>query len=150
MPTIHEVANFFLSKEEMTNKKLQKLVYYAVAWNYTLRDENLSPDTEFQAWRHGPVSPDLYETYRGYGYKDIPKVETFDASSFADGQLDILEDVWFTYGDKTGNALEALSHTERPWKDTFVPDEENRCKNVIPLDLMKNYYSSIHEDGEEC
>lgn len=150
MPKIQDIANFFLSKEEMTNKKLQKLSYYAVAWNYALRDENLAEDTAFQAWRHGPVSPELYETYRDYGYKDIPKVEGFDSSAFSDGQLDILEDVYYTYGDQTGNALEALTHSELPWKISFQPDSENRCKNVISPEMMTTFYQSIYNDEPEC
>ena len=71
--TVFEVANFFLSKESMSPKKLQKLVYYAYAWtlailnedelniDYTLFDEPL------QAWVHGPVCPDLYYDHKCYG-----------------------------------------------------------------------------------
>lgn len=147
--SIFDVANFFLSKESMTNKKLQKLSYYAVAWIYTLRGENVAPDTEFQAWRHGPVSPHLYDEYKNYGYQDIPQVEEAP-EAFTDGELDVLENVWYTYGDQTGNSLEALTHNEIPWKHTFKPDAENRCKEPIPLDLMRDFYSSIQADEEEC
>ena len=38
--TIFDVANYFRSKEEMTHKKLQKLVYYAYAWYIALYNEN--------------------------------------------------------------------------------------------------------------
>lgn len=147
--SIFDVANFFLSKESMTNKKLQKLSYYAVAWIYTLRGENVAPDTEFQAWRHGPVSPELYDKFRGYGYQDIPKLEE-EPKVFTDGEMDVLENVWYTYGDQTGNSLEALTHHEDPWKNTFKPDAENRCKEPIPLELMRAFYSSIQNVEEEC
>ncbi|WP_214855039.1 type II toxin-antitoxin system antitoxin SocA domain-containing protein [Exiguobacterium sp. s130] len=147
--SIFDVANFFLSKESMTNKKLQKLSYYAVAWIYTLRGENVAPDTEFQAWRHGPVSPELYDRYKEYGYRSIPSVAE-DFSKFSSEELDLLESVWYTYGDQTGNSLEALTHTEDPWKHTFRPDADNRCKEPIPMDLMRNFYSSILIEEDDC
>lgn len=33
------VANWFLTKESMTPKKVQKLVYYAYSWYLTLMNE---------------------------------------------------------------------------------------------------------------
>ena len=38
MTTIYEVAKYFLSLDDMTHKKLQKLCYYAQAWFLALYD----------------------------------------------------------------------------------------------------------------
>lgn len=57
----------------------------------------------------------------------------------------LLEDVWETYGDSTGNALEALSHRELPWMEArrgYEPAE--RCTVVISPHTMASYYKSIH------
>ena len=62
-PDITQLADWFLSKESMTPKKLQKLCYYAVAWGYALLNRRIFNDDEFHAQIHGPVSPTLYHTY---------------------------------------------------------------------------------------
>ena len=57
----------------------------------------------------------------------------------------LLEDVWDTYGDNTGNALEALTHRELPWMEArrgYEPDE--RCSVVISPTTMASYYKSIY------
>src|SRR3712207_9388330 len=58
--SIFDVADWFLSKEKMTPKKLQKLSYYFEAWCHALFGRTLVNDTQFEAWVHGPVSPELY------------------------------------------------------------------------------------------
>ena len=58
--SVYEIANWFLNKGSMTQKKLQKLCYYAQAWCYALKGERLIK-SDFQAWIHGPVSPALYD-----------------------------------------------------------------------------------------
>ena len=37
---VKDVAEFFLTKQSMTNKKIQKLCYYAQAWFYALYNRN--------------------------------------------------------------------------------------------------------------
>ena len=59
-----QVANEFLSLAEETNIPLtplqvQKLVYFAHAWQLGLYGKPLI-DTEFEAWRYGPVVPVVY------------------------------------------------------------------------------------------
>ena len=68
--SVFDIANWFLSKGEMTHKKLQKLCYYAQAWCYALKDYRLE-NTDFQAWVHGPVSPALWERFKSFGYDPI-------------------------------------------------------------------------------
>ena len=42
--SIYEIADWFLNKGPMTQKKLQKLCYYAQAWNYALNNIVFPPD----------------------------------------------------------------------------------------------------------
>ena len=96
MESIYEVARFFLSKESMTHKKLQKLCYYAQAWYLANYGKALFP-SRFEAWVHGPVSPDLYSRYRGWGWEQIPR--EMNPVSFNDnGSYEFLEQVYDTYG----------------------------------------------------
>ena len=121
MYTVNNVADFFLSKDANSPKKLQKLVYYAYAWYIALVNEdvnNLSSklfDSRIEAWIHGPVVPELYHEYKDYGGEDIPQKENFDNNLFSTEALDILEQVWTVYGKYTGNQLEMMTHKEQPW-----------------------------------
>lgn len=145
--SVFEIANWFLSKEQMAHKKLQKLCYYAQAWFITLKDIRLS-DAVFEAWVHGPVSPILYERFKQYGYSTIRLVNNY-ASAIIEDDIELLESIWLTYGEYTGNALEALSHSEQPWiiaRNGYAPDE--RCTVPISLDSMKMFYETIYIGGE--
>lgn len=142
--SIFDIANWFLSKEEMSPKKLQKLSYYVVAWGHALLKENIVNDTKFEAWVHGPVSPELYREYKSYGWNDIDQVEV-NNDTFDEKTLDLLESVWITYGNNSANELEALTHSEEPWKNARKGLEEfdSSSEEIKPED-MKNYYSSIY------
>lgn len=145
--SVFEVANWFLLKESMTHKKLQKLCYYAQAWFYTLRDMRLM-DTTFEAWVHGPVSPVLYDKFKAFGYHNIKLAGEY-VSRIEEDDVELLESVWKTYGDHTGNALEALSHSEQPWIEArvgYAPNE--RCNIPISVATMKKYYASIYSGGD--
>ena len=145
--SVFEIANWFLSKESMTQKKLQKLCYYAQAWCYALNDYRLI-DTVFEAWVHGPVSPALYDKFKSFGYNSIRLAGKYTVN-IAEADIELLESVWETYGDHTGNALEALSHSEPPWIEArvgYAPNE--RCNVPISVESMKKYYSSIYLGGD--
>ncbi|MGY3779139.1 Panacea domain-containing protein [Isobaculum melis] len=121
--SVFDVANWFLSKEEMTPKKLQKLVYYAYSWFLTLNNDSLDnlenklfSDEEIQAWVHGPVCPSLYKKYVEYGYNEIPKVDKHTIEVFEKEVDSTLEEVWLVYGNFDGNELESITHQEKPWK----------------------------------
>lgn len=120
MYNVHDVANFYLSKAPMSPKKLQKILYYAYSWYLTLTNENVREldnklfEERFEAWVHGPVIPEIYTKYRGYGSKDITDIEEI-VDNFDTDTLGILNDVWEVYGQFNGNELESITHQESPW-----------------------------------
>ena len=145
MYSVFDVANWFLQKEEMTNKKLQKLCYYAQAWSYAFNNKKMF-DGDFEAWVHGPVNRSLWNALRNYGYD---KVESNHFSKSAhniedDSILELLEDVWATYGEFSGGQLEALTHREKPWcKARIGLDEYEPSQTLIAPDDMRSYYRSL-------
>lgn len=144
MANIVDVSKWFLSKESMSPKKIQKLCYYFVAWGYALLDEQLVDDDKFEAWVHGPVSRTLYYKYRDYGWQDVPS-QKFDDSIFNGKSIDLLESVYFTYGDLSANELEALTHTELPWKMARRGlDNYENSNTKISIKYMREYYKSIY------
>lgn len=146
--SIEDLANWFLAKEPMTHKKLQKLCYYAVAWGWALMNKPIVKDGDFEAWVHGPVSLTLYQKYKTYGWNNIEKKE--ETPKFPSDIEELLNSVWDTYGDKSGNALEALSHTERPWKEARINLGEDERGNVkISPETMRVFYLSIYSGDDK-
>lgn len=152
--SIESVAQWFLNKSAMTNKKLQKLCYYAYAWFITFSNEledctreneasiaSISAD-DFQAWIHGPVCPRLYQKYKVYGWQEIPKSET---KPKANEEIEsFLQEVWDAYGKFTADELESMTHSEAPWilarKGVPMGDP---CANVISKFDILEYYSKL-------
>ncbi len=82
---------WFLIKRKYDNlKKLQKLTYYAEAWANALLGEGILSDTAFQAWVHGPVSPELWHDYKEYGWNEIEQLKPND-EKFNKNILELLE-----------------------------------------------------------
>jgi len=63
------IARFDQSGDLLTNKKLQKLLYYIEAWSLVYLGAILKEN--FQAWVHGPVIPSVYHEYSQFGYNPI-------------------------------------------------------------------------------
>ena len=146
--TIYDVANWFLSKESMTPKKLQKLCYYYKAWGLALYDEDLLPGYEFEAWVHGPVNPELYSMFKGYLWKDIPMTED-NSKYFSEKEIELLESVWLTYGNMTANALEAQTHVDLPCRNARVGlDEFSHSNAQIKHEDMKNFYRTVYQQNQ--
>ena len=146
---ITDVADWFLLKGNMSNKKIQKLCYYAEAWSLTLLDQDIADHSEFEAWVHGPVNRTLYQIYDGYGWNLLTITNYEEVKSrlellFSPEQVEVLEAVWDTYGEYGADQLEALTHTERPWLEqrTGLGKFES-SHNVISSNTMKEYYNSI-------
>lgn len=145
---LFEVVNYFIcrsnetnGRQPLTNKKLQKLLYYAQAWNLVFNKEKLFEE-DIEAWIHGPVIPVIYHRYKEYGRLPIRETRQFDESKFAKEELAVLNDVWKTYGKFDGNYLEVLSHSEDPWiiaRGRAEADES--CTTVIDPIIMQAYYT---------
>lgn len=150
MYRVEDVADYYLSKEAMTPKKLQKILYYAYSWFLTLQNESSDEldnklfEERFEAWVHGPVIPSIYYDYKHYGYQEI---EQFDGELllFNDDTTDILEEVWEVYGHLNGNQLESITHQEVPWinaREGFSLLE--RCQNELKdRDIFECYVTRL-------
>lgn len=119
--TISDVANYFLSKSTMTHKKLQKIVYFAYA-KYIFdnnNDENKIENVLFsevpEAWIHGPVFPSLYQRYKNYNWKPIPKYEGI--ISINKDICNFLDHIYSSYSCYSADDLEYMTHQEYAWKN---------------------------------
>ena len=148
MVAVRDIARWFLSKESMTHKKVQKLCYYAQAWYCTLYDGSPLYQDEIQAWVHGPVIPSLYPVYADYRWNCIPQVLS-DIPVFDDKTTDVLQAVYNTYGPLSGDQLERLTHSEQPWieaRGNLKPWEG--CTEEISLSTMRVYYGEKYRQAQ--
>jgi len=113
MFSVLEVAKAFLAIDTMTHKKLQKLCYYAQAWNLAIDNEPLFFE-EIEAWVHGPVVRELYEEYREHKWDNIPKI---GSDGIPEGLIVYVKSIYDLYGEFNGDQLENLTHSESPWKN---------------------------------
>lgn len=143
--SVYDVANWFVKNGANIHKKIQKLCYYAQAWSYVINNAPMI-NSGFEAWVHGPVNRQLWDKLKGYGYCDIePSIFIGTAKEITDvNVLNVLEQVWATYGEYSGFELERLSHTEEPWLKAREGYRDME-PSAVPIDpkLMKSYYSSL-------
>lgn len=141
---IFDVANWFLQMGDMDHKKLQKLCYYAQAWNLALYDAPLMSEV-FEGWAHGPVNRKLWNRLKEYGYLLVSRNEFHQsAKEICSEKQEFLKRVWATYGEFTGFQLENLTHTEDPWKKSRKGLQEHQPGSTpIKNDDMRNYYRSL-------
>ncbi|WP_221913348.1 Panacea domain-containing protein [Streptococcus halichoeri] len=139
---------------EMTPKKLQKMLFYCFSWHLALTAENDSDEeikasklfnSDFEAWAHGPVIPEVYNRYKKNRYSiiDNSEIEINIDNVLNDDEIDTINQVIEIYGDFNGNKLEQLSHSEDPWmeargdiKPLDISTEIIDCKKIY------NFYSS--------
>ncbi|QLY82403.1 DUF4065 domain-containing protein [Clostridium intestinale] len=140
-----DVALYFLNKEDMSNKKLQKLCYYAQAWHYAFYDEGLFYQ-DVEAWVHGPVINDVYNQYKQFKWKTI-KLDDAEIRNFGQEVCEHLDDIYDTYGEYDGDQLEALTHSELPWQEAREGLQEwEPSHNVIKPETMSKYYWEKYEN----
>lgn len=145
--SVETVANYFLRSMEMSNKKIQKMVYYAYVWyivenNDTNNIKRVLFSEQPEAWIHGPVFPTLYDKYKENGRDNIKydgaeinlneKISTF------------LDEILGVFGNFDGDQLELMTHKEEPWKKARLELKEDQpSSNIITLESIYDYYSSI-------
>ena len=125
----------------LTPLQLMKLVYIAHGWHLAMRGTDLFPD-RIEAWKYGPVIPDLYQATKHFGRLPIPFDLIDDKESGVDDQTKgFLADVLAKYGTLSGIALSSLTHKPgTPWHEVYVPGE---LGIEIPDDLIKSHYLKL-------
>jgi uncharacterized phage-associated protein len=123
----------------VTNLKLQKLLFYAQVWHLVKKQAPLF-DEDAEAWRFGPVIPEVYDVYKKYGRLPI-------ADDVSQADVDVLDAETQRYMDKfllsymdySAISLANMTHNEAPWRDAFEKNPDGR--EVIPQSIIQQYYS---------
>lgn len=155
--TAQEIAKWFLYKnyaeqkqkvaanddyevyEGITHLKLQKLLYNAQGVCLAITGNKLFDD-DLEAWDHGPVIRNVYDTYCVFGRNPIIIPDTPENNGIVskienDVEIrDILEMVYDSFSIYTAWQLREMSHKKNsPWDKT----EKNQ---IIDVNVIKEYF----------
>lgn len=146
--TAIDVAKAFLERaqndleavQDITNMKLNKLVYFAQLTCVCLKNKAIHRD-DTHAWDYGPVVPKLYRLIKDFGAiafslsdekvnEKFAGTRTIEEADF----VEAIEFVWQRMKGLTAVQLSMLTHRRgSPWEIIY---NRNRY-GIIPLELMR-------------
>jgi len=137
------VARYFIKRAyqdgleaQMTNMKVQKLLYYSQSLHLALFDEPLF-ENEIQAWRYGPVCPPAYWFYYEFEAKQLPIPGEDVLSQVPDETKHLLEKVWGCFSGYHAYLLSDMTHVEFPWRKARkgLPREASSTEPIQQEDM---------------
>ena len=143
MPDVFDVATYILEKQgTISTMKLQKLCYYAQAWNLVWADKPLFEE-EFHAWANGPVCKELFAKTQGQFSVDASD-ENGNSNNLSADQKDTIDKVLEYYAPHNAHWLSELTHMEDPWNEArpgIAPGIGS--DNIISKESIAMYYGGI-------
>lgn len=136
---IVEVAEYIISKTDVTPKGLQKLLYYIQLFSMKFL-ENPAFVSSCKKWEHGPVFGKIYHQFKEYGY-NIIKINEVVEIKVENELLEIVNEVIKSFGCYSANVLEKFTHQEKPWIETPVNE-------IIEKELMKEFVLDLCDKYE--
>ncbi len=140
-----DIADYFLSNideesgDNVSNLKLQKLLYYAQGFHLALFGKPLFEEA-ILAWQHGPVVPEIYHRFKHYAANALPPPEKFDRSKYAPAISELLDEILSVYGQYSALKLRSMTHEEPPWSQTAI-------NHRIPDHAMRDFFKTLVVDG---
>lgn len=142
-----DVAKYFLDLAKrdgysMPPMKLLKLTYIAQGYYLGFYDKPLFSN-EVQAWKYGPVIPDLYHVTKRYGRRSVDPfvVDIYSESELSDNDKHFISLVWNTYKKNDGLELSSLTHQDgSPWSIVY---EDSVFHKPISNEVIRNYYKNL-------
>ena len=132
MITAIDLANAFVDgyakSDYLTNMKLNKLVYFAYA-RYLIKGEVLFSEP-IQAWKFGPVIPDVYHAYKKYGRNQITQPMS---KKISDESCKIADEIWQDFGKLTDwDLMELIHQKDSAWSKSYT----DKCNVLISDDAI--------------
>tara|TARA_B100000700_G_C14927203_1_gene800064 strand:+ start:402 stop:836 length:435 start_codon:yes stop_codon:yes gene_type:complete len=141
MITALDVAKVLVSKQnqedsDLSNLKLQKLVWYCLGFYGALTGNKLFDD-EIKAWEHGPVVPTLYHKLKKFGRNPVELEISPDLEEkFEKEQLEVIDEVAEVFGKYSAWKLRNMTHEEAPWLAHEAKAE------TVPFDEIVEYFKT--------
>lgn len=121
-----DIANILIARHGqesvISNLSLNKLVYYAQVESLRTNGQPLFTD-RIEAWKLGPVEPDVYHCFKQYGSNRIAKPVSNVIGDSNTNQ--IIENMFDKYGHMTAYDLVTMTHlTGSAWSRVYRKDKD--------------------------
>ena len=127
---------------KVTPLQVNKLVYFCHAWMLGIYHRPLLKQP-VEAWRYGPVVPEVYRSLRRYGRYPISSMIGFGDEEYGVAETNIIDQVWEKYSPFSGIQLSAMTHAKgTPWHQVWSKWGQSA---VIPDPIIEKYYSEQME-----
>lgn len=131
-----DLAKYIVNKcykdnKPISNLQLQKIMYY-IQKDFLHRTGYVAFDDLIEAWQFGPVVPNVYYHFCGYGA--MPITITYDCINIAEQDKSYIDKIVEEKRDL--DPWELVSETHKngsAWGKSY----KYGCKNVINIDLIK-------------
>lgn len=159
-------SNYILDKlekhkiKDITNLKLQKLLYLAYGLHLLLYDDNQLFNSSVQAWKVGVVIPDAYMAFKNHGSKPITtrahilkedytgEVMLASYTGFTESDKRSLDIACATYGcSKAWSLVDIAGKEQSAWLKVY---KANARHLVIPSELIKAEVETYIDDLAGC
>ncbi|SIQ69822.1 Uncharacterized phage-associated protein [Chryseobacterium sp. RU37D] len=150
MYTCFDIAKQFLKLaredgEVVEPMKLLKLTYIAHGWYLGFFDKPLIKNT-VQAWKYGPVIPELYHVIKrfGFGNVEIEIIDLYSENKLSNTDKSFIKTIWNTYKGFTGLQLSTKTHMKNtPWDEAYDPKIYHK---TISNELIKEHYKKLIDE----
>lgn len=119
--------------DALTHLKLQKLAFYCYGGLLAFGLDAELGDVAFEAWKHGPVAPAVYDEFYSYGRAPLPPMPPPELSPRAER---VMRTVLNVYGRLTAWQLREESHSEEPWRATY----SDTCRASLPKSDLRAHF----------
>ena len=119
----------------ISNLQLQKILYYIQ--KEFLQNGKIAFADDIEAWQFGPVVPDIYYQFCGYGAMPITREYGDEIIKLNLNDADIIDNI--IVAKRALNPWDMVEETHKPggaWDQTYC--NGRGCGNVIPKDLIRS------------
>lgn len=144
-----QIANWFVQRaandnRQLTIMQLLKLVYIAHGWHLEMRGSPLVAN-KIEAWKYGPVIPDVYNAFRRQGIHISAPVPNADPN-VTEYDAHLLNEIYRIYGHLSAQALSDMTHeTGSPWQ---IATQRGGWFAPIPNDLILPHYQQKRQAAQ--
>jgi len=142
-----DIAKTFVSFAKEENKgvdtmKLLKLTYIAHGYYLGFFSKPLF-ESQVEAWKYGPVIPELYHVIKRFGTGNVDKdlLDLYSENKISEKDEKFLKAVWNFYKNHSGLTLSSKTHEEgTPWAKTY---NSHTWHKEIENSLIEEYYKNL-------
>ncbi|MEC4559253.1 MAG: type II toxin-antitoxin system antitoxin SocA domain-containing protein ['Conium maculatum' witches'-broom phytoplasma] len=145
---VYDVTNYLIhnidtNKYQITNMKINKLLYY-IQGHYVAKYEKPLFKEPIEAWMFGPVIPHIYGEFFDFVDQIIPRdycCSQATNQSLSTEAKKIIQKVINEYARFSAYELSVKTHNENPWKISYNPRKQWK-NNIITYTTLKDFFKS--------